>query len=149
MFSVTVCEGTSVKCWWIMPSPRAMASRGELKATGLPWTLDGAGFRFVQPGQHAHQRAFARAVFSQQGMDFTRPQVEVTWSFARHAGEAFDDAAHFDRKWARAVIGVVLSTVATPQGHLLTANWFPTRQEVPAMDPLIAVRTRVLAISGA
>ena len=36
MFSVTVCVGTSAKCWWTMPTPAAIASRGERKSTGLP-----------------------------------------------------------------------------------------------------------------
>ena len=28
MFSVTVCEGTSIKCWCTMPIPKSSASRG-------------------------------------------------------------------------------------------------------------------------
>ena len=28
MFSATVKTGTSMKCWWTMPMPRAMASDG-------------------------------------------------------------------------------------------------------------------------
>ena len=36
MFSVTVCDGTSVKCWWTIPIPAAIASRGDPKLTGRP-----------------------------------------------------------------------------------------------------------------
>ena len=36
MFSVTVSEGTSMKCWCTMPMPCSMASRGERKETGCP-----------------------------------------------------------------------------------------------------------------
>src|SRR6266851_8163193 len=35
-FSVTVMAGTSMKCWWIMPIPAAMASRGAWWASGRP-----------------------------------------------------------------------------------------------------------------
>ena len=34
----TVCDGTSVKCWWTIPRPAAIASRGERNATGRPST---------------------------------------------------------------------------------------------------------------
>jgi len=37
-FSATVKTGTSMKCWWTMPMPAAMASPGELKVTGFPST---------------------------------------------------------------------------------------------------------------
>ena len=33
---MTVIDGTSVKCWWTIPRPAAIASRGERKATGRP-----------------------------------------------------------------------------------------------------------------
>ena len=36
MFSVAVNTSTSLKCWWIMPIPRAKASLGEAMVTGLP-----------------------------------------------------------------------------------------------------------------
>ena len=35
-FSATVIEGTSAKCWWTMPMPCAIASRGDRNATGVP-----------------------------------------------------------------------------------------------------------------
>jgi hypothetical protein len=38
MFSVTVWVGTRAKCWWTMPNPAAIASRGERNSTGLPDT---------------------------------------------------------------------------------------------------------------
>jgi hypothetical protein len=36
MFSATVRTGTSMKCWWTMLIPRAIASDGPLIVTGLP-----------------------------------------------------------------------------------------------------------------
>ncbi len=35
-FSRTVRLSASMKCWWTMPMPRAMASAGEEKATRSP-----------------------------------------------------------------------------------------------------------------
>ncbi len=35
-FSVTVKTGTSMKCWWTIPIPAAIASPGSLKTTGFP-----------------------------------------------------------------------------------------------------------------
>ena len=77
MFSVTVSDGTSVKCWWTMPSPAAMASRGEPKRDRLAVEQDLAGVGPVQPGQDVHQRALAGAVLAEQGVDLAGAQVEV------------------------------------------------------------------------
>ena len=38
MFSRTVSWSASMKCWWTMPMPAAMASFGERNATGSPLT---------------------------------------------------------------------------------------------------------------
>ena len=35
-FSAPVSEGTSVKCWYTMPTPSALASRGLRTVTGWP-----------------------------------------------------------------------------------------------------------------
>src|SRR5437879_2403832 len=35
-FSATLRTGTSMKCWWTMPMPRAIASAGPWIATGVP-----------------------------------------------------------------------------------------------------------------
>jgi hypothetical protein len=36
MFSVTENTGMSMKCWWTMPSPAAIASRGDENETVVP-----------------------------------------------------------------------------------------------------------------
>src|SRR6201996_7153173 len=38
MFSATVITRTSMKCWWTMPIPRAIAADGEPISTGWPST---------------------------------------------------------------------------------------------------------------
>ncbi len=50
----------------------------------------------IQPGQHVHQRALARAVFAQQGVDLAHAQVEIDVVHGQHAGKALDDAVHLD-----------------------------------------------------
>ena len=39
MFSATVNEGASLKCWCTMPIPAAIASAGPAKATGTPRSM--------------------------------------------------------------------------------------------------------------
>ena len=96
MFSVTVCVGTSVKCWWTMPMPAAIASRGERKSTGLAEEPDLAGVGAVEPVEHVHERALAGAVLAEQGVDLAEAEVEVDAVVGDDAGEALDDAAHLD-----------------------------------------------------
>ena len=38
MFSSTEKRGTSTKCWWTMPMPARMASRGDRRTRGTPST---------------------------------------------------------------------------------------------------------------
>ena len=85
---MTVCDGTSVKCWWTMPSPAAIASRGEPNATGRAVEQDLAGVGPVQPGEDVHQRALAGAVLAEQGVDLARAQVEVDVVVGDDAREA-------------------------------------------------------------
>ena len=101
MFSVTVWVGTSVKCWWTMPRPAAMASRGERKSTGRPNDADLAGVGPVEPVEDVHQRALAGAVLAEQGVDLAGAQVEVDAVVGDDAGEALDDAAHLDGERGR------------------------------------------------
>src|SRR6266446_1534893 len=56
-FSVTVIAGTSMKCWWIMPMPAAMASRGV-------WPMSGRSLKRIVPSSGATipNRTFIRVV---------------------------------------------------------------------------------------
>ena len=40
MFSATVITGMSMKCWWTIPIPESIASRGEWMRSGLPFSLN-------------------------------------------------------------------------------------------------------------
>ena len=88
-----------MKCWWTMPKPAAMASRGEPNWTGLPSTAIVALVGPVEPGEDVHERALAGAVLAQQGVDLARPQLEVDVVVGQDAREALDDPAHLDRQW--------------------------------------------------
>ncbi len=77
MFSVTVWEGTRVKCWCTIPRPAEIASRGEWKSTGDALDPDRSLVGPVEARQDVHERALAGAVLAEQGVDLAGPQVEV------------------------------------------------------------------------
>ena len=85
---MTVCDGTSVKCWWTMPRPAAIASRGDRNATGRAVDADLALVRPVQAGEDVHQRALAGAVLAEQGVDLAGAQLEVDVVVGDDAREA-------------------------------------------------------------
>ena len=88
MFSVTVCDGTSVKCWWTIPSPAAIASRGEPERDRPAVDADLARVRPVEAGEDVHQRALAGAVLAEQGVDLAGAQLEVDVVVGDDAREA-------------------------------------------------------------
>ena len=100
---MTVWDGTSVKCWWTIPRPAAIASRGEPNATGAPVDEDLALVGPVEPGEDVHQGALAGAVLAEQRVDLAGPQVEVDVVVGEDARETLDDPARLDgeRRGAR------------------------------------------------
>ncbi len=50
--------------------------------------------RLIEAVENLHQRALARAVLAQQGVNFARAHVEINPVASQHTGEAFGDAAH-------------------------------------------------------
>ena len=70
---------------------------GALKIDlGTPPQHD-AAVALEHPGDDFHQRGFARAVFSDQGMDLSGFYVEVAPSKRRHAGEIFFNALQIQK----------------------------------------------------
>jgi hypothetical protein len=59
--------------------------------------LDLAAVGFVETGKYVHQRALARAVFSQQRMNLAALQGEVHMVVGQHTGKADDDVLHLYR----------------------------------------------------
>ena len=50
--------------------------------------------RLIESVKLAHQRALARAILAQQGMDLARVHIEVDMIVSQHTRKAFDNAAH-------------------------------------------------------
>ena len=96
-FSVTVCDGTSVKCWWTMPMPGRDRVARRAERDRLAVDQDLARVRPVEPGEDVHQRALAGAVLAEQRVDLAAAQVEVDAVVRQHAGEALDDPARLER----------------------------------------------------
>ena len=86
-FSATVSVFTSMKCWWIIPIPCAIASAGEVIVTGRAVQPDLALVGLVEAVEHAHQRALAGAVLAEQRVHLARPDVEVDAVVGDHARE--------------------------------------------------------------
>ena len=95
-FSVTVSGAARAKCWVTMPMPRAMASRGARMWANWPLTHTLAGVGMVEAVEDAHERALARAVFAQQGMDFALVQRKIDVVIGHQRAKALGDAGHFD-----------------------------------------------------
>ncbi len=96
MFSATEWGGTSMKCWWTMPMPCAMASCGDRKDTRWPLDEDLTGLRPIQPRQDVHQGALPGAVLAEQRVHLALPAGEIHAVVGQHAGKALDDPAHLD-----------------------------------------------------
>ena len=132
MFSVTVSDGTSVKCWWTMPRPAAMASAGLPKRTGAPSTATVPASGLVQAGEDVHERGLARAVLAQQRVDLAPPQVEVDLVVGDQPGESLDDPPHLDRERLRSV-AMVIDRPRGPPADARTKS-SPEAARPPGMD---------------
>ncbi len=75
--------------------PRLIESFGDEMVTGLSVQQDFAFVRMIQAIQDFHQRAFARAIFAQQGMNLTRLHIKVHMIVGKHAGKSLCNAHAF------------------------------------------------------
>ena len=97
MFSATVRTGTSMKCWWTMLMPRAIASDGPVIWTGSPSSRISPSSGAGEAVEDVHQGRLAGAVLAEQGVDLAGPDVEVDAVVGDHARIALRDAAHLER----------------------------------------------------
>ncbi len=74
--------------------PRLIASVGEAIADRLAVQQDLPFIRMIHAVQDLHQRAFARAVLTQKGMDLAGLHVKVDVVIGKHTGKLLGDAAH-------------------------------------------------------
>ena len=74
---MTVCAGTSLRCWYTMPMPCSMASSGDLKVTAFAGQVDFTFVRLVLPEQDLHQGRFTGTILAQDGVDFSRLDLKI------------------------------------------------------------------------
>ena len=123
-FSSTVRLSASMKCWWTMPMPAAIAARGRPEGDLRAVDRDRAGVRLVHAVQRLHQRRLAGTVLPDDGVDRAGPHREPDVVVGDDAGEAFLDAVSstaerrtVDGRWVATVPARVL------RGHPLRARW--------------------------
>ena len=85
----------------IMPSAMALEHEGQYFSflggkMVRRFEADFAAISALDPGQNFDERALAGAVFTYEGMDFTRLQIEAGPSKRCDAGEGLFDPAHFE-----------------------------------------------------
>ncbi len=85
-----------MKCWWTMPTPASMASRGEWKTTCSPWMAIVPLSGVIEAGEDVHQRGLAGAVFAQKRVDFAFAHGEGDVIVGDDAGKGLGDVAHFE-----------------------------------------------------
>ena len=96
MLSSTEKHSTSLKCWCTMPMPRALASLGSLDGNDLTVFLDDALLRLVHTEQDGHQGRFACAVFAQQRVDLSVPELQGNVVVGDDPREAFCNIQHLN-----------------------------------------------------
>ncbi len=78
----------------------------------FPIHKDFALVRLVKAVEDVHQGGFARAVFPQQGKDFTLFEGEVNMIVGQHTGEAFGNTLEFENRSHRhSFIGIIRELV--------------------------------------
>ena len=97
MFSATVRTGTSMKCWWTMLMPLAIASDGLLIVDRRPVEQDLALVGRGEPVEDVHQGRLAGAVLAEQRVDLARRHIEVDVVVGEDTRIALRDAPHLER----------------------------------------------------
>ena len=79
-----------------MAMPRASASAGDLRRSGLPSKQQFARGQLVDAGEHLHQRRLACAVLADDGVDLACAEREVDVLDRRNAAECLGRAPEFE-----------------------------------------------------
>ena len=111
-FSATVNTGTSMKCWWTMPMPAAMASPGRWNGRAAPSMRISPSSGRVEAVEDVHQGRLAGAVLAEQREDLAGLHVEIDAVVGDDTGEALGDAPQLELHGVR-LLGV-------PNGRRLT-----------------------------
>ncbi len=81
-FSSTVKFSTSMKCWWTMPMPAAIAAWLSGMRDRLAVDADLAAVGLVEAVEDRHQRRLAGAVLADDAVDGAAPDREVDVALA-------------------------------------------------------------------
>ena len=87
----------SMKCWWTMPMPAAMASAGLRKCDLAAVEQDRALVGAVLAVEGLHQRRLAGAVLADDGVHLAAADPQLDVAVGDDAGEALGDAAQLHR----------------------------------------------------
>ena len=134
MFSVTVNGSTSTKCWWTMPIPSAIASRGDRSSLLAPTRIRPPSGGYM-PYSTRIERRLAGAVLADQRVDLAGAQLQRHVVVRETPGKRFVMRSRATRGGALARLAPVVSitrlAVARP--------WLLGRHDVAGDDLL---RTR-------
>ena len=101
MFSATVRASNSEKCWNTMPMPSRRAKFGLGMRIGLALPADLAGIGMQHAIDDLDQRALARTVLAEQGMDLAGQDLEIDAVVGEAAREALDDTLEREKRNGR------------------------------------------------
>jgi hypothetical protein len=119
------------------PGALRVAHVHGLQRLPFPEDLAIPGAIRIDPGQHLHQRRFARAVLAAQADAFARRHGQIDTVQSLHAGKRFDDAVHRQQRLRHSLLprckarddAVALNTQQAPSrvvplmGRSLAAFW--------------------------
>src|SRR5438093_7323626 len=88
-FSVTVNTGTSMKCWWTIPRPAAIASPGDPNRTGSPSIRISPSSAWYRPYRMFMSVVFPAPFSPRSAWISPSSIVRSTWSFATTPGKRF------------------------------------------------------------
>ena len=92
-FSATVRSGNSRGSWWTTAMPSGAGLGRPVDLDRLPVEPDRAAVGLVDPGEDLDQRALARPVLADEGMDLARDEVERDVVERLGRGEPLGDPA--------------------------------------------------------
>ena len=101
MFSATVKDGASLKCWCTIPMPAAIACAGAGERHRRPAQANVAAVAREEPVEDVHERRLAGAVFADQRMNFAGSHPERRIVDGDEIAEPFHDVHHADDVAAR------------------------------------------------
>ena len=98
MFSATVIVSTSMKCWWTMPMPSAMASCGRRMRADLAVDENLAAVGRVEAVGDAHRGRLPGAVLADDGVDGAGLDRDVDAVVGEDPAESLGDVSQLEHR---------------------------------------------------